>query len=1322
MPSFYRIVGASKWYKGSSRTNETKRAMQNMRAVGVQVERVSQSKTPSQTTQGRPVYFNTSSRRFRVSQISEAPTLLTSDDDSAGDVVPVLSEAERLKYDALYKPEEVGDFRRRHAIIEKIVRSSKRDTDASARRPFKHNVWLNQDIWRAGDDKFVLPYQGYIQMRSLNDARNTTIMTIRFTQDGKMADEYLLKKLFETYINPHIIRTRSYAQVFSDVRYCQYVGEWNDTLQRNIRVKVDQWSVMRHTKVVDERTRGFRLLDYSHFFKKQSPKPGVDIALKDTIIVVRFNQKPRGGWLPKHLRGKRNRNLHEIVNNDLMCGQRALVIAQKYSNITCVKKARQSVKDMLKKRGEKVFRKKAIKMSTMLGLSTKHRMTVTDFTKYCDMFKERIVIIIDAKDRTTYDCAHELPTSTRTHYLLFVVQPGVGGHYHYVTNHQAYLRGVDNDRRKYYCHHCMKTIPLYKKSTHKCKVPTCWCCGTVFDSEEALKEHKNSKTAVARGGKKCVHCDFRCYSAECHAKHEAQCSNSITEVNVDTFADGQLECESERKHHGIIKCGDELFAAKGCKVFKLCCRGQPEKGWCRRVDDHKHKCDHAYCKQCDEYLPREHRCILQGERQNNKNAHGEFEEGTHTDNVGRWGVWDVETYPDENHEVSHCHVCMDDGQIIRWAGADALEEFAIWALAQKKTTFWAHNSKGYDAQLLYAHLNKNCTKRPSKLIFAGQKIMMLKYRSTKFCDSMNHIMGALANMPKTFNLKGMRKGFFPYRFNKKANAAYVGPMPAKHYFSPETMKGKKQKEFNVWYASREGTTWNHNKETILYCDDDVRILQQALHAYQKTSMDALGIDPLKSCTVASYCRRVWNVHHYDKEKYPLAVLTKDEYDFIHRGFYGGRTETFMTRRTWSEEELADGKGGKYVDICSLYPGVQYYDEMPYGTPEWKEYVQASAQNNESTIRQRFGYYEVDVCPPKDLIIPVLMARENGKLVGTLHNKEKVVVHQRELITAIEKGYKITRIYRCLHFKTTDKMFRSYIDYFHKTKLNSSKKPDATALANCGYENYDAWVAECEKRFGFTPTPEYNAGARSLSKLCLNNLWGKFAMRPGLPQSVWYANTQKDSFKYFKLLDRAARGEIIILTQMDDDQKQLFVSYKNTEQAVDTATLQVTNIALAASVTSNARCRLYEVLGSLGERAMYCDTDSVIYEHDPTKWNPQEGIFLGEWTDECDGKLLRDFVSVGAKAYSYILTSGKSDCKSKGITLHQANADIVNFKGYCDLVSGKKKELTTTNNMRFILKKGVMTTRYDYPKRVGLTSDKRTFMTPDQSLPFGYEQK
>ena len=88
----------------------------------------------------------------------------------------------------------------------------------------------------------------------------------------------------------------------------------------------------RNTPVVDEQNGGFTKIQYHHLFGKgQSQKYNTNINLKKSIITVRFNQKPRGGWLPKSLSGKCNRNLHEIENKDLMCGQRCLVLARMYA-------------------------------------------------------------------------------------------------------------------------------------------------------------------------------------------------------------------------------------------------------------------------------------------------------------------------------------------------------------------------------------------------------------------------------------------------------------------------------------------------------------------------------------------------------------------------------------------------------------------------------------------------------------------------------------------------------------------------------------------------------------------------------------------------------------------------------------------------------------------------------------------------------------------------------------------------------------------------------------------------------------------------------
>ena len=87
-------------------------------------------------------------------------------------------------------------------------------------------------------------------------------------------------------------------------------------------------------------------------------------------------------------------------------------------------------------------------------------MTITDVNRYCDKYDKRIIIILDGKSRTTYNCAHESLYSCRTHCILFVLQPGVGGHYHYVTNPDVLLRGIDNNRRLHHCKHCLKIMGL----------------------------------------------------------------------------------------------------------------------------------------------------------------------------------------------------------------------------------------------------------------------------------------------------------------------------------------------------------------------------------------------------------------------------------------------------------------------------------------------------------------------------------------------------------------------------------------------------------------------------------------------------------------------------------------------------------------------------------------------------------------------------------------------------------------------------------------------------------------------------------------------
>ena len=114
-----------------------------------------------------------------------------------------------------------------------------------------------------------------------------------------------------------------------------------------------------------------------------------------------------------------------------------------------------------------------------------------------------------------------------------------------------------------------------------------------------------------------------------------------------------------------------------------------------------------------------------------------------------------------------------------------------------------------------------------------------------------------------------------------------------------------------------------------------------------------------------------------------------------------------------------------------------------------------------------------------------------------------------------------------------------------------------------------------------------------------------------------------------------------------------------------------NVFIAAFTTSNARRRLYQTLLGLGDRVIYFDTDSVVFEYDETKpdcYKPQLGNNLGQWTNELEeGEHITRFVSSGPKSYAFVTNTGRKVVKLKGQTLNHENAQKLNFVTICQLV-------------------------------------------------------
>ena len=128
---------------------------------------------------------------------------------------------------------------------------------------------------------------------------------------------------------------------------------------------------------------------------------------------------------------------------------------------------------------------------------------------------------------------------------------------------------------------------------------------------------------------------------------------------------------------------------------------------------------------------------------------------------------------------------------------------------------------------------------------------------------------------------------------------------------------------------------------------------------------------------------------------------------------------------------------KYYDITSLYPYVQKTCKFPVGMPQIikKDFINIDALNRKWHYE---GIANIRILPPNDLFHPVLPSRlANGKLVFTLCrscaselNVKTPCEHSvrersltgvyctPEIELALEKGYKILKVFEVWHFQAS----------------------------------------------------------------------------------------------------------------------------------------------------------------------------------------------------------------------------------------------------------------------------------------------------------------
>lgn len=341
---------------------------------------------------------------------------------------------------------------------------------------------------------------------------------------------------------------------------------------------------------------------------------------------------------------------------------------------------------------------------------------------------------------------------------------------------------------------------------------------------------------------------------------------------------------------------------------------------------------------------------------------------------------------------------------------------------------------------------------------------------------------------------------------------------------------------------------NYNKERPIgyqltaeekeYLRHDVTIAARALRYFIDHGLYGMTIG---SIALKSF-KKTGNIEKNWQNLFPMDLELDSEIRQAYKGAF-----TYVKDTETGKEQ----KEGLVFDVNSLYPSVMYYEQMPYGAPI-----------------KFYGKYKPDKCYPyyfqiltcsfelKKGMLPTIQLKNNLAFIPT----EYVKSSKGELITMcmtctdLELFLEHYNVYDLEYhagykFKATDKLFKEFIDHWISIKNES--------------------------------TINGNAGMRTIAKLMLNNLYGKFASRP----------TGFSKIPYFE------NGEVKYRLSEEEDRTMMYVP-------------------IGAAITAYARAKTIRSAQANYDRFIYADTDSLHLKGTEMPDNIEiDSVKLGAWKHE-----------------------------------------------------------------------------------------------------------
>lgn len=341
----------------------------------------------------------------------------------------------------------------------------------------------------------------------------------------------------------------------------------------------------------------------------------------------------------------------------------------------------------------------------------------------------------------------------------------------------------------------------------------------------------------------------------------------------------------------------------------------------------------------------------------------------------------------------------------------------------------------------------------------------------------------------------------------------------------------------------------YKKEILSYLISDCVNLYKPMAAF----FDMHGM----KLTQASAAVAAWENMGGEKRRYGPT------HDANFRGYYfGGRTEAF--------EHCAGKKGSwKVVDINSAYP----FAMCEHHTAGTRFYELKGDDAMKELYKSPSSFWTVDAVSRGALPI-----RDKKGSVRFPHMRGEFKCTGWEIIAGIETGTLDLISWVALFPERTESM-REYVEYYIRGKEHATEQRDKCE-ANGDVAGYIYWNTQ-----------------RTLIKLILNSLYGKYGSNPEEYKEFWKGTPDGDDWLPYQLTGE--NENMSMIWQRPASNAEFF------------------DVALAASITGFARSQLWRAICG-AKNVMYCDTDSLICED---YGDIDIGPELGAWDLEAVGDSL-----------------------------------------------------------------------------------------------------